>query len=342
MYGVTGLEHDWFTSYLDNRKQFCRINGSSSDVKGIDCGVPQGSCLGPLLFLIYINDLPFSLEKSHVSMYADDTTISLSSKSIGDLQNDLNLDLLKLQDWLHANKLSLNVVKTQSLIIGSGPNIRKIESQPDAQPSFSIGDQEIEMIANAKYLGVQVDSKLNWDKHVDTIKTKANRALGLIKYSKKYLPSDALNKMYRGIVEPQLSYCCSVWGCCSNSKINVLQKIQNRAARIVTNSPHDASAAPLIQNLGWPTINNLIRKETATLTYKSLNSLAPAYMRKLFTKHSDDRERSLRSTETDLRLPLLKTVNGQKAFSYRGAKLWNSLGKEAKLAPSLKTFKEQL
>ena len=124
-------------------------------------------------------------------------------------------------------------MKTQSLIIGSGPNIRKIETQPDAQPSFSIGDQEIEMIANTKYLGVQVDSQLNWDKHVGTINTKANRALGLIKYSKKYLPSDVLNKMYRGIVEPQLSYCCSVWGCCSESKINALQKIQNRAARIV-------------------------------------------------------------------------------------------------------------
>ena len=134
-----------FTSYLDNRKQFCRINGSSSDVKGINYGVLQGSRLGPVLFLIYINGLPFSLQKSH----------SLSSKCIGDLQNDLSLDLLKLQDWLHAKKLSLNVVKTQSLIIGSGLNIRKIESQPDGQPSFSIGDQEIGMIANTKYLGVQ-------------------------------------------------------------------------------------------------------------------------------------------------------------------------------------------
>ena len=120
----------------------------------------------------------------------------------------------------------MNVVKTQSLIIGSGSNIRKIDNQSDAQPSFSIGDQEIEMIANTKYLSVQVDSQLNWDKHVDTIKTKANRALGLIKYSKKYLPSEVFNKMYRGIVEPQLSYCCSVWGCCSESKINVLQKFK--------------------------------------------------------------------------------------------------------------------
>ena len=98
MHGVTGLEHDWFTSYLENRKQFCRVDGTSSDVRRINCGVPQGSCLCPLLFLIYINDLPFSLQKSHVSIYADDTAISLSSKSIGDLQNDLNLDHLKLQD----------------------------------------------------------------------------------------------------------------------------------------------------------------------------------------------------------------------------------------------------
>ena len=233
-------------------------------------------------------------------------------------------------------------MKTQSLIIGSGPNIRKIESQPDAPPSFSMGDQDIEMITNTRYLGVQIDSKLNWDKHIDTIKTKANRALGFIKYSKKYLPSDVLNKMYRGIVEPHLSYCCSVWGCCSESKLDVLQKIQNRAARIVTGSPYDASAAPIIQNLGWSTISNLVRKETATLTYKSLNSLAPDYLRKLFAKCSDDRERFLRSSETDLKIPLLKTINGQKAFSYRGAKLWNSLERASKLAPSLKIFKDHL
>ena len=138
-------------------------------------------------------------------------------------------------------------------MIGSGPNICKIESQPDAPTSFSIGDQDIEMITNTKYLCVQIASKLNWDKHIDTIKTTANRALGLIKYSKKYLPSDLLNKMYRGIVEPHLSYCCSVWGCCSESKIDVLQKIQNRAARIVTSSPYDDSAAPIIESLGWST-----------------------------------------------------------------------------------------
>ena len=105
-YGVNGLEHDWFASYLNNRKQFCKVNGVSSGRSDINCGVPQGSCLCPLLFLIYMNDLPFSLENAHVSMYADDTTISHSSKSLAALQHELNCDLSNLQDWLHGNKLS--------------------------------------------------------------------------------------------------------------------------------------------------------------------------------------------------------------------------------------------
>ena len=96
---------------------------------------------------------------------------------------------------------------------------------------------------------------------------------------------------------------------------------------------YDASAAPIMQNLGWSTISNLVRKETATLTYKSLNSLAPDYLRKLFAKCSVDRERFLRSSETDLKIPLLKTISGQKAFSYRGAKLWNSLERASKIGP---------
>ena len=209
-YGVNGLEHDWFASYLNNRKQLCKVNGVSSNVSDINCGVPQGSFLDPLLFLTYINDLPFSLKQAHVSMYADDTKISHSSMSLADLQHNLNCDLSNLQDWLNGNKLSLNVVKTQSLIVGSGPNIRKIQSQSDAQPSFQIDNDNIEIVSSFKYLGFQVDNQLKWDDHIDKAKRKALRALGLVKYSKKYLSSEILAKMYRGLVEPHFSYCCSV------------------------------------------------------------------------------------------------------------------------------------
>ena len=171
---------------------------------------------------------------------------------------------------------------------------------------------------------------------------RALQAVGLIKHAKKFLPSGDLRKMYRGIVEPHFSYCCLVWGCCSETKLNSLQKIQNRAARITritTNRPYNASAAPLLQNLRFPSIKDLIRKETATLTYKVLNSLAPHYLGELFSKCSEGSDRILRSTETNLQIPLLRTSTGQKAFSYCGAKLWNELNKETKLASSLATFK---
>ena len=121
------------------------------------------------------------------------------------------------------------------------------------------------MITDTKYLGLQIDSKLKWDKRIDTVKTKTNRSLGIIMHVKKYLPSDVLNKMNRVIVEPYLNCCCSVWGCCSESKISTSQKIQNRAARIVTNSPNDASAASRIQKLGWSTINKLEKKRPPRL-----------------------------------------------------------------------------
>ena len=144
------------------------------------------------------------------------------------------------------------------------------------------------------------------------------------------------------MVEPYFSYCCPVWGCCSESKLNSLQKIQNRAARIATNSPCDASATPLLQNLGWPSIKDLSRKETAMLTYKALNSLAPQYLGKLFNKCSEGSDRILRSTETNLQIPLLRTSTGQKALFYRKANLWNELNKETKLASSLATVKKSI
>ena len=114
------MELDWFISYLSNRKQCCKVNGKTSEIQDIQCGVPQGSCLGPLLFLIYINDLPFALQRTKVTMYADDTSISYSST---DLCNAINSDLQNLSSWPQGNKLSLNVAKTQSMILGTVPNL---------------------------------------------------------------------------------------------------------------------------------------------------------------------------------------------------------------------------
>ena len=157
IYGIENLELTWFTSYLTNRKQFCKVNGVCSKTKDIRCGVPQGSCLGPLLFLIYINGLPFSLEKAKVTMYADDTSISYSSSSLEDVNRTLNSELSLLKQSLLGNKLSLNILKTQDLVVASQPKIKKIIDKTVDHSQFFIGDSQVENVERTKYLGVIID-----------------------------------------------------------------------------------------------------------------------------------------------------------------------------------------
>ena len=175
-YGVSGNELAWFTSYLQDRRQLCKVNGVSSRIEEIHCGVPQGSCLGPLLFIVYINDLPFCLESCQVTMYADDTSISFTAKSVNDLNMTLNKDLDSLRKWLQGNKLSLNILKTLAMVIGSHPNFKKISTKLVETPSFTIRGSDIEMVGNVKYLGVQIDRHLPWDEHIHFVRSKVSRA----------------------------------------------------------------------------------------------------------------------------------------------------------------------
>ena len=180
-YGVIGSENALFSSYLCKRMQFCRVNGMSLGLDDINCGVPQGSCLGPLLFLIYIN-LPFSLQSSQVTIYADNTTLSHSSKSIVDLSENLNRDLYNLKQWLQGNKLSLNLIKTQAMVVGSRPNLKKIFDRKAHTPIFVIDCSQIEIVEKAKYLGVQLHQHFIWDEHVRFVCAKVSRALGFLRY----------------------------------------------------------------------------------------------------------------------------------------------------------------
>ena len=146
--------------------------------------------------------------------------------------------------------------------------------------------------------------------------------------------------MYRSIIEPHFRFCCLVWGVCSGTALNKLQKLQNRAARIATNSPYNAPSQPLLEKLGWQTIRELIDIETAMMVYRSINNKAPNYLTSFFERLSQNTIRELRNTKTDLKLPLLKISSGQKCFSYRGARLWNKLSADAKNVQTQILFKK--
>ena len=191
------------------------------------------SCLGPLLFLMYVNDLPLALDNAKVTMYADDTSIPYSSKSIDAINSAINDDLFNLKLWLEGNKLSLNVSKTQAMLIGSRAKLQNISNGDGISSKFVIDDEVVPMINEAKYLGIQIDKTLSWKEHINTIASKISRGIGMLRYAKRYVLLSTIKIMHGSIVEPYLRYCCVVWGYCTETDLKRLQILQNRAARIV-------------------------------------------------------------------------------------------------------------
>ena len=223
LYGVQQRELSSFKSYLTNRKQFCRINGVDSEIRDIEVGVPQGSCLGPLLFLVYINDLPQAVQDSHVSMYADDTSLCYQSHDLTRLNEAINSDLRKLDTWLQGNKLSLNVAKTHSMLVSTKQKHNILKGQNE-DLKLKIRDNELEVVKKTNYFGLQIDCSLDWKEQIKAVSAKVSRAVGFLKNAKSVLPKETLQTLYTGIVEPHFRYCCSVWGCAGSTEINQLKK----------------------------------------------------------------------------------------------------------------------
>ena len=322
-YGVKGKEFRWFHSYLADRSQSCRVNGQISSTEPINCGVPQGFCLGPLLYLVYVNDLLNCLKHSHVSMYADDTSIYFASNSISEINEAINADLAALKLWLQGNKLSLNVAKTEGMIIRSRCKLKKLASYDSVKPQFNIENDDIKLVENTKYLGIQVDLQLKWSSQLTSLTSKISRGIGTLRYPKRYVPASTVRQMYKSLLEPHFRYCCPVWGNVGETSLTKLQKLQNRAARIVTGSRYDQSPLPVIRALGWPTVREILDLETLKMVFKSLNSDARSYMSDMFTRVSETTSPALRNSNINLRTPMLRTSAGQGCFSFRGASLWN-------------------
>ena len=179
-----------------------------------------------------------AVQNSTVSMYADDTSLCYQSSDIDQLNEAINNDLKQLDIWLQGNKLSFNVAKTNSMLVATKQKHNILNSRND-DLDLKIRDNDLEIIQKTKYLGVQIDKSLNWKEHIKTVSTKVSRAIGFLKHAKTFRGQETLKTLYTGIVEPHFRYCCSVWGCAGSTELNQLQKLQNRAARIIANSSFD-------------------------------------------------------------------------------------------------------
>ena len=174
-YGVSGDQLVFFASYLNNRQQCCNVNGKLSSTKRIRCGVPQGSILGPLLFIIYMNDLPLTVKEADTTMYADDTSLSKGFKTTDELKEQLIPAFCKVCEWLKCNRLSLNALKTEFMIMGTSQKLNNLDIDPSMTPfKLILNNYEIMRVKKTKYLGMIVDDSLTWEDHIDYITLKIN------------------------------------------------------------------------------------------------------------------------------------------------------------------------
>ena len=339
MYGLGDLALALLRSYLTDRTQKCQLQDMLSKQRKITCGIPQGSILGPLLFTLYINDLPNCLKHTTPRMFADDTSLTAAGETLSEVEKRTNEDLRNVHNWLSANKLNLNIAKTEYVLIGSRHRINSL----DIQPSINIDKQSVKRVKHSKVLGVQIDEHLAWTKHIEFIAGKISSGIGAIKKAKEFVDRNTLVLIYNALVQPHFDYCCEVWDVLGKTLSDRLQKLQDRAARIIMNFKNESGQSLLARNsLGWTNLEERRVHIKAKLMYKSINNLAPERLSNLFQNSNTIYDYDLRGSSTRLCLPRPKTEFMKKSFSYNGAYVWNHIPEDIRTSASYKSFCQKL
>lgn len=326
----------WFKSYLTGRQQFVRIGTTISDSLGINHGVPQGSILGPLLFDLYINDLPRIPAHCNTECYVDDSKLFLAFTldELDDAVAKVNNDLQSVFEWCCSNYLMINPEKTKVMFFG----VPQLLTRLPRDVTLTLMGKELQPIANATDLGMTWDTKMAYDNHVTNTVSSCMNILFQISRIRHLFNRKTLIGIINSLVFSKLYYCSSVWASTSINNIKKMQCVQNFAARIVTGTHKYDHITPCLKELKWIPVEKELYLRDAVMAFKCINGSAPAYLSENFSRRGFRSGRITRQSN-DIHVPKCRTSMGQKSFVYRASVIWNSLSNDLKLCTSAKNFK---
>ena len=329
-YGVRGVAQSWLNSYLAYRTQYVSCNDHKSNVSFIKEGVPQGSVLGPLLFIIYINDLVRVSDVLKFILYADDTTLLLSDKNIDNLYEMANRELDKVCKWTCANKLLINKTKTKLMIIS-------LRRHP-TNNLLKLSNEIIEKVEDFKFLGVWFDCHFNFKKHIEFISSRVSRNTGILRHL-SFLPDHILMTLYYCLVYPDYTYGRLVWGtACLSSQLGLIRQ-DKKLIRVLSGSEWLAHTDPLYKSYKIIKFIDIYKYLLAVFMFKVMNDKRNIYEKyrgnlmnfnhSYFTRH-----------KSNFKLPFYRLDFTQRSIFYNGPSLWNSFNNDVKLFRSVNIFKK--
>ena len=326
-YGVRGLALDWVGAFLRDRSQRVVVEGGKSGESPVTSGVPQGSVLGPILFLIYINDLPDCVQ-SNVRLFADDTILYRSVSSLHEAKK-LQDDLDHLVDWERDWLMEFHPQKCQV--------IRVTRMKTPLPTNYTLHGHLLEVVTSAKYLGITISEDLSWNRHINQVCSKAGMTLGMIKRNLKINSPRIKEQAYSSLVRPVMEYGSAVWDPYTQSNVHRVEMIQRRAARWTLNRYHNTSSVTgMLDHLGWPTLQVRRSEARLCLMYKMVHSLVAVNIGLYATP-------VLRATRRTHPYSFIQIQTGREAYRMsffpKTIVEWNVLPVEVVTAPTLDAFK---
>ena len=334
---------NWLKMYILNRQQKVKVNDIFSKPVDLKHGVPQGSCVGPILFLVYISSLYDTIEEvlPIVEGYADDHQLYISFKpTSGNPEaavNSMNKCISIIRQYMIKEQLKINDSKTEFLVIGTPQQLEKVQNL-----SVNVGTSSITPSKSVKNLGIVFDQSMTMEKHINLLSKRSFHQLIKIRQLRKYLDEKTTLSLVHSFITSSIDYCNNLFYGQPKYIIRKLQRIQNAAAKIITNSKKYDHVTPLLETLHWLPVEERIKFKIAKITYNCLKKLAPNYLCALVKPYKPNR--TLRSIEQNLlTIPKTNTKTlGNKSFYVAAPTVWNSLPLEIRNSESLDIFKSRL